>query len=134
MPVPIPGGEWPEFARNVFIQVTAILKTKSGHGKLQTVYVFPDESGNFSGNFDNIDGSFVEGSSDSWWRSADKIVLTLRADLLQPDHSWERDVVDYIPGEVLHVINGKFHRNTQWQAVDASFNQNAIADVQRQIQ
>ena len=123
MPIPIPGGVWPELARNPGIQVSAKLKTKSGHWKLQTVYVYPHGSG----NFDNIDGSFVAGSSDSWWESAEEIIFTLRADLLQPDNTWKADVVDYTRDEVLHVVNGKFHR-AEWQIVDTPPNQSAIAD------
>ena len=107
MPVPLPVGDWAESARHVFIQVTALLTTFSGHGKLQTVYVPPDEYGNFSKSFDNIDGHFVERSNDSWRRSAEKVRLTLHAELLQPDSSWERDVVDYLPTDFLRVTNGK---------------------------
>ena len=55
-------------------------------------------------------------------------MLTLRAEVLQPDNEWKPDVVDYKYDDVIDVVNGKFHRNTQWQVVNYYSNGNAIED------
>ena len=114
MPVPIPLGNWRHHTRNAHIQVSAQLQTESGQWTLQTVYVRPDESGVFCGKFDNMNGCFVEGSSDSWLKSAKNVVYTLRAEVLQHDHEWKTDIMDYKCNDMIDVVNGKFHCTSPW--------------------
>ena len=130
MPVPIPLGNWRHHTRNAHIQVSAQLQTESGQWTLQTVYVRPDESGLFCGKFDNMNGCFVEGSSDSWLKSAKNVVYTVRTEVLQPDLEWKPDIMDYKCNDMIDVENGKFHCNTQWQVLEYEYpsDVNAIED------
>ena len=56
-------------------------------------------------------------------------MLTLRAEVLQPDNGWAQDVVDYKCGEVIDVVNGKFRCITQWQVVAVYPNGNNIVYI-----